>query len=73
MLEDNNDIEIEISTSESINKEDSGKSANKLKPTNNPDKQKKDSKKKQTSDGVEKLLCICGGPGGIHAVAVDRI
>ncbi len=56
MLEDNNDIEIEISISESTNKEDSGKSATKLKPANNPDKQKKNSKKKETSDGVEKLL-----------------
>ena len=56
MLEDNNDIEIEISTSESPNKEDSGNSSNKSKPNKNLDKQKKPPKKKQTSDGVEKLL-----------------
>ena len=31
MLEDNNDIEIEISTSESSNKEDGGNSSNKSK------------------------------------------
>lgn len=56
MLEDNNDIEIEISTSESSNKEDSKKSSNKSKPNNNLDKQKEDPKKKQASDGIEKKL-----------------
>ncbi len=56
MLEDNNDIEVEISISESTNKEDSEKSSNKSKPNNNPEKPKKSSKKKHASDGVEKLL-----------------
>lgn len=56
MLEDNNDIEIEISTSESTSKEDSEKSSNKSKVKKNPDKQKKDPKKKQAIEGVEKKL-----------------
>ena len=56
MLEDNNDIEVEISISESTNKEDSEKSSNKSKPNNNPEKPNKGSMKKQASDGVEKLL-----------------
>ncbi|NHJ31302.1 MAG: hypothetical protein FK732_00425, partial [Asgard group archaeon] len=57
MLEDNNDIKIEISSSDSIeNEENKGNSSDKSKPKKNHEKKRGESPKKETSDGIEKKL-----------------